>query len=216
MNSIYKPNILTDLWFIIYCGQHLVAAWMVVSTIKLIDADWGQQKCHSSGCDHFLWGNVKCSTGPLGDTLTECTFYTNVIPSHHMIMTIPCTNHISVHSSAKFWMFMKQEDPITTSIHHIIFLVSISTITFESGKWCQTFKLIDMKMWGFVDSCTKVIGWWSRFLMFVCMYSHLYKYGRKTCLAWLLTFCTYCSVSWNLFHQKSHECSEIFLKTRVF
>ena len=131
-------------------------------------------------------------------------------------MTIPCTNHISVHSSAKFWMFMKQEDPITTSIHHIIFLVSISTITFESGKWCQTFKLIDMKMWGFVDSCTKVIGWWSRFLMFVCMYSHLYKYGRKTCLAWLLTFCTYCSVSWNLFHQKSHECSEIFLKTRVF
>ena len=101
-------------------------------------------------------------------------------------------------------------------IHNIIFLVSISTITFKSGKWCQTFKLIDMKMWGFVDSCTKVIGWWSRFLMFVCMYSHIYKYGRKTCLAWLLTFCTYCSVSWNLFHQKSHECSEIFLKNRVF
>ena len=50
--------------------------------------------------------------------------------------------------------------------------------------------------------------------MFVCMYSHIYKYGRKTCLAWLLTFCTYCSVSWNLFHQKSHECSEIFLKKK--
>ena len=105
---------------------------------------------------------------------------------------------------------------VITSIHHSIFLIAISTITFKSGKWCQTFKLIDMKMWGFVESCTKVIGWCSRFLMFVCMYSHIYKYGRKTCLAWLLTFCTYCSVSWNLFHQKSHECSEIFLKKRVF
>ena len=52
---------------------------------------------HSSGCEHFLWGNVKCRAGPLGDTLTECTFYTNVIiPSHHMIMTIPSTKHISV------------------------------------------------------------------------------------------------------------------------
>ena len=111
---------------------------------------------------------------------------------------------------------MKQEDQFTTSIHHSIFLIAISTITFKSGKWCQTIKLIDMKMWGFVDSCTKVIGWWSRFLMFVCMYSHIYKYRRKTRLAWLLTFCTYCSVSWNLFHQKSRECSEIFLKKRVF
>ena len=116
--NLFLSQILTDMWFIIYCGQHLVAAWMVVSTIKLIDADWGQQKCHSSGCEHFLWGNVKCRAGPLGDTLTECTFYTNVIPSHHMIMTISCTNHKFKKSSAKFWMFMKQEAQGTMYSQH--------------------------------------------------------------------------------------------------
>ena len=73
---------------------------------------------HSSGCEHFLWGNVKCRAGPLGDTLTECTFYTNVIPSHHMIMTIPCTNHKFKKSSAKFWMFMKQEAQGTMYSQH--------------------------------------------------------------------------------------------------
>ena len=46
---LFISQILTeDLWFIIYIGQHSVATWMVVSTIKLIDADWGQQKCHST------------------------------------------------------------------------------------------------------------------------------------------------------------------------